>query len=131
MSARDRIGTEVELMTGRIKKTFRNGKESITDMQASIVDKTRRAARRTDYYVHDNAWTMMAVTAGLALAAGFLLARGTQEILEEAVEFQEENPKAREKKKVNSWEFIHSAIPLALFVWRALQPRDTRDQTTV
>jgi ElaB/YqjD/DUF883 family membrane-anchored ribosome-binding protein len=131
MSARDRIGTEVELMTGRIKKTFRNGKESITDMQASIVDKTRRAARRTDYYVHDNAWTMMAVTAGLALAAGFLLARGTREILEEAVEFQEENPKAREKKKVNSWEFIHSAIPLALFVWRALQPRDTRDQTTV
>jgi len=118
-------------MTGRIKKTFRNGKESITDVQASIVDKTRRAARRTDYYVHDNAWTMMAVTAGLALAAGFLLARGTQEILEEAVEFQEENPKAREKKKVNSWEFIHSAIPLALFVWRALQPRDTRDQTTV
>jgi ElaB/YqjD/DUF883 family membrane-anchored ribosome-binding protein len=131
MSARDRIGTEVELMTGRIKKTFRNGKESITDMRASIVDKTRRAARRTDYYVHDNAWTMMAVTAGLALAAGFLLARGTREILEEAVEFQEENPKAREKKKVNSWEFIHSAIPLALFVWRALQPRDTRDQTTV
>jgi ElaB/YqjD/DUF883 family membrane-anchored ribosome-binding protein len=131
MSARDRIGTEVELMTGRIKKTFRNGKESITDMRASIVDKTRRAARRTDYYVHDNAWTMMAVTAGLALAAGFLLARGTREILEEAVEFQEENPKAREKKKVNSWEFIHSAIPLALFVWRALHPRDTRDQTTV
>ena len=131
MSARDRIGTEVELMTGRIKKTFRNGKESITDMQASIVDKTRRAARRTDYYVHDNAWTMMAVTAGLALAAGFLLARGTQEILEEAVEFQEENPKAREKKKVNSWEFIHRAITLALFVWRALQPRDTRDHTTV
>ncbi len=106
-------------MTGRIKNTFRNGKENIAGMGTTVVEQTRRAARKTDYYVHDNAWMVMAITAGVALAAGFLLARRTEETLE-PVEFQEPNPESGERKKVNSWEFVHSAIPLALFIWKAV-----------
>ena len=130
MSTTDRIGTEIGIMTGRIKKGFRNGKENISDMGTNIVEQTRRAARRTDYYVHDNAWMMMAVSAGLALAAGFLLARQTQET-SAAAEFQEPTQQPREKKKVNSWEFVHSAIPLALFVFKAIRSSRCEREETV
>ena len=72
------MGTELGLMTGRVKQGFRNGRESISDLQTSVSEKTRRAARKTDYYVHDNAWTMMAISAGLAFVAGFLLSNRNQ-----------------------------------------------------
>jgi ElaB/YqjD/DUF883 family membrane-anchored ribosome-binding protein len=117
MISRERVGTEIGLMTGRIKKTLRNGKDNITSFQTNLSERTRRAARKTDYYVHDNAWTMIAVSAGLAFAAGFVLSRGNQHAIARAVG---EIPDADEKvKKVNSWEFLHSSIPLALFLWKA------------
>ena len=131
MNTKDRIGTEIGIMTGRIKKSFRNGKESVTGMGTSLVEQTRRAARKTDYYVHDNAWMVMAVTAGVALAAGYLLARETQELIE-PVEFREQKQEVKKGKKVNSWEFVHSAIPLALFIWKAVQSsRYKRDEENV
>jgi ElaB/YqjD/DUF883 family membrane-anchored ribosome-binding protein len=40
-----------------------------------MVDKTKAAARTTDEYVHDNPWTSVAVSAGLGLVIGWLLAR--------------------------------------------------------
>jgi hypothetical protein len=106
-------------MTGKIKKSFRNGRHNLTSFQSNITERTRRAARRTDYYIHDNAWSMMAITAGLAFAAGFFLSRANQEMIAREVG---EIPDAQEKlKKVNSWEFVHSSLPLALFLWKALQ----------
>ena len=119
MSTRERIGTEIGLMTGRLKKTFRNSKESLAGMQSNVAGKTRKAVRRTDYYVHDNAWTMMALSAGVAFAAGFLLSRRSQEAL--AVEYQEGEPGVHEKiRNVSSWDFFHSVMPLALFAVKAL-----------
>lgn len=118
MISRERVGTEIGLMTGRIKKSFRNSRDNISNFQTGLSERTRRAARKTDYYVHDNAWVMIAVTAGLAFAAGFVLSRANQEAIAEAV--GDEIPNSPEKvKKVNSWEFLHSSIPLALFVWKA------------
>jgi ElaB/YqjD/DUF883 family membrane-anchored ribosome-binding protein len=119
MISRERVGTEIGLMTGRIKKTFRNGKDNLTSFQSNLSEKTRRAARKTDYYVHDNAWMMMAVSAGLAFAAGFLLSRGNQQAIAAEVG---DLPNSEEKiKRMNSWEFVHSSLPLALFLWKALQ----------
>jgi ElaB/YqjD/DUF883 family membrane-anchored ribosome-binding protein len=115
---RERVGTEIGLMSGRIKKTFRNGKESLSSLQTNVSERTRRAVRKTDYYVHDNAWMMMGVVAGLAFVAGFVLSRANQEAIAQSV--GEEIPNSPEKvRKVNSWEFLHSAIPLGLFLWKA------------
>ncbi len=117
MISRERVGTEMGLMTGRIKKSFKNSKENISNLQTNLSERTRRAARKTDYYVHDNAWAMIAAAAGVAFVTGFILSRGNQEAIAESVG---EIPDAREKvHKVNSWEFLHSSIPLALFVWKA------------
>lgn len=120
MMTRERIGTEVGLVTGRIKRAYRNGKEGVSNLQSSVSQKSRRAVRQTDYYVHDNAWKMMAISAGLAFAAGFLLSKRNQEGIMAAVD--PDNPDEREKaQRLNSWEFIHSALPLALFAWKAIQ----------
>jgi hypothetical protein len=79
------------------------------------------AARSTDYYVHDNAWNMMGLAAGLAFAAGFLLSSRKQEGIVASVD-GEDSPELKKKaQKLNSWEFIHSAIPLTLFLWKAVQ----------
>src|SRR5687767_7080685 len=119
MIARERVGTEIGLVTGRIKRRFRNSKDNITSLHLNLADRTRRAARKTDYYVHDNAWMLLGITAGLAFAAGFLLSRANQEAIAREVG---EIPDSQQKvKKLNSWEFVHSALPMALFVWKAIQ----------
>lgn len=123
---RERVGTEIGLMTGRIKQTLLNGRDNISTAKSAVSDKTRRAVRRTDYYVHDNAWKMMGVIAGLAFVAGYFLSTKNQEGISAAVNADGGNvtdhPEVQEKvKKLNSWEMIHSAIPLALFFWKAVQ----------
>ena len=120
MISRERVGTEIGLMTGRIRKSFRNGKENIANLHTNLSERTRRAARKTDYYVHDNAWFMMAMSAGMAFAAGFLLSRANQRPITEPVGTEMSNLPEK-TKKVNSWEFLYSSIPLALFLWKAFQ----------
>jgi hypothetical protein len=126
MITRERVGTEIGLMTGRIKQTFLNGRENVSSAKSAVADKTRKAVRRTDYYVHDNAWKMMGVIAGLAFVAGYFISTKNQEGIAAGVNADvgdaTNNPKVQEKvKRLNSWEMVHSAIPLALFFWKAMQ----------
>ena len=123
---RDRVGTEIGLMTGRLKQSFLNGRDNISTAKSAVSDKTRRAVRQTDYYVHDNAWKMLGIAAGLAFVAGYFLSTRNQEGIAAGINADggdvTDHPKVQEKvKKLNSWEMIHSAIPLALFFWKALQ----------
>ncbi len=122
----ERVGTEIGLMTGRIKKTFLNGKDSVSTARSAVTNKTRQAVRRTDYFVHDNAWTMIGVIAGLAFVAGYFISTKNQEGISAGVNAEvgdaTNNPQVQEKvKRLNSWELMHSAIPLALFFWKAMQ----------
>lgn len=126
MITRERVGTEIEIMTGRIKQSFLNGRDNVANAKSAVTERTRRAARRTDYYVHDNAWKMMGMVAGAAFVAGFLLSRRNQEAIAAGMSAETgtrgETPEVREKvKRLNSWEMFHSAIPLALFFWKAMQ----------
>ena len=126
MITRERVGTEIGLMTGRIRQTLLNGRENVSSAKAAVTDKTRRAVRRTDYYVHDNAWKMMGVIAGLAFVAGYFISTKNQEGISAAMNADgsqaTDHPKVQEKvQRLNSWEMIHSAIPLALFFWKAVQ----------
>lgn len=116
---KERIGTELGLWGGRVKKGFLNRKESLSQVRADVADKTRRAARKTDYYVHDNAWRMIAVSAGLAFVAGYLLnRRQSPGGYETRVEDAGLEPT---QSRANRWEFVHSALPLALFVFKAVR----------
>ena len=124
MMTSERVGTEIGLMTGRIKQTFLNGRENLASAGTAVSEKTRRAARRTDYFVHDNAWKMMGVVAGAAFLAGFVLSRVNDDraLIEGiAVDPSDDQSKAVKKQKSGSWELVHAAIPLALFAWKAFQ----------
>lgn len=121
-----RVGTEIGLMTGRIKQGFQNSRDTLSNAKSAVSQKSRLAARRTDYYVHDNAWKLIGVVAGMAFVAGFLLSRRNQEGIAAGISAETgtaaENPEVREKvKRLNSWELVHSAIPLGLFFWKAIQ----------
>lgn len=118
---KERIGTEISLLGGRIKNGLNNQKESITELQSTAAESTRRAARRTDYFVHDNAWTMMGVAAGLAFAAGFFFSRRNQEGISAAVGANGSREVEEKVHRLNTWEFLHSSLPLALFLWKAVQ----------
>jgi hypothetical protein len=110
-------------MTGSISRKFRNGGRSISSFGESVSSGTRRAVRKTDYMVHDNAWKMIGVFAGLAFCAGFILSQRNQEAIAAAVDADASTSPEVEKKvqKLNSWEFLHSSLPLALFLWKAVQ----------
>lgn len=49
--------------------TLKHARETLVDVQDSVVERSKAAARATDDYVHDNPWR---VTVGAA-AVGFLL----------------------------------------------------------
>jgi hypothetical protein len=110
------------LVKDRITRRFRSGYDSVAGLTDSVSSRTRSAARTTDYFVHDNAWTMIGVAAGLAFAAGFLFSSRNQQAIAAGVDADGSSPEVQEKvKRLNSWEFIHSALPLTLFLWKAVQ----------
>jgi hypothetical protein len=122
MITRERVGTEIGLMTGRIKQTFLNSRDNLASAGTAVSEGTRRAARRTDYFVHDNAWKMLGFAAGLAFVAGFLLSEAREEriVIGAGLDVDKEGQPAR-KKKSGSFELVHALIPLALFGWKAFQ----------
>lgn len=63
-----RLRRKVESSIDRVKNVAVDGIES-------AVDGTRRAARATDEYVHENPWTAVGVSAAAGLLLGALLCR--------------------------------------------------------
>jgi len=48
---------------------LRNTRESLVDLQDSVFERGKAAARATDDYVHDNPWRSL----GMAVAVGFVI----------------------------------------------------------
>jgi ElaB/YqjD/DUF883 family membrane-anchored ribosome-binding protein len=72
---REDTQNHLEAISGQIQDGIRRGKFTLAELQESMADKTKAAARTTDEYVHENPWTSVAVSAGLGLIIGWLLAR--------------------------------------------------------
>ncbi|ATE61424.1 DUF883 family protein [Thauera sinica] len=50
-------------------------KERIADAETALVDRSKKAARATDDYVHDHPWQSVGVAAGVAFLLGLLAGR--------------------------------------------------------
>nr|MBF0685736.1 DUF883 domain-containing protein [Pseudomonas sp.] len=48
---------------------LRSASESLVDLQESMLERGKKAARATDDYVHDNPWRSL----GMAVATGFVI----------------------------------------------------------
>lgn len=49
--------------------------EKAQEVQAVAMEKSKQAAETADEFVHENPWTAVAISAGIGLLAGVLLAR--------------------------------------------------------
>jgi ElaB/YqjD/DUF883 family membrane-anchored ribosome-binding protein len=58
---------------GRMQDT---AKGAITDMSNRLVERSRTAANTTDTYVHEYAWSSVALAALLGVAIGLMIRRG-------------------------------------------------------
>jgi hypothetical protein len=63
-SARERIGAS--LATAKAK---------LADIEHTVLEKTKYAARATDEYVHENPWQAIGVAAGVGFLLGMLISR--------------------------------------------------------
>lgn len=62
-------GGKAEALRDKIGQNLKVAKEYLHNIEDTVVDKSRVAARVTDEYVHENAWR----TIGLAIAVGILV----------------------------------------------------------
>ena len=60
---------KAQAMRDKLNQNLKVAKDYLYDLEGTVVDKSRAAARVTDEYVHENAWQ----TVGLAVALGILI----------------------------------------------------------
>lgn len=63
----------------KLERTLDAAKAQIAETHRVLAEKTRAAARATDVYVHERPWGSIAVSAGVGLLLGLLLARACAE----------------------------------------------------
>ena len=68
-------GEKAAGMRAKIEENLKAAKETLQDIQGTVVEKTRAAAHATDDYVHEHPWHAIGVAAGVGVVLGLLLNR--------------------------------------------------------
>ena len=71
----DQAGDKIAGMRARIQERLHGARIRLADAEASLIAKTRAAARATDAYVHESPWTAVGIAAGVGLLIGVILGR--------------------------------------------------------
>jgi ElaB/YqjD/DUF883 family membrane-anchored ribosome-binding protein len=66
-------GGKAQALRAKIEQNLKHAKEYLQDMEESVVDKSKVAARITDDYVHENAWRTVGLAIGLGVVIGLLM----------------------------------------------------------
>jgi len=66
-------GEKAVAMRASVEANLNAAKERLRQIQGAAVEKTTAAARATDEYVHDNAWTMIGLAAAVGLIVGLVI----------------------------------------------------------
>ena len=69
----EQAADQLENITEQIQEGIREGKFSWNEIQGVIARKTRKAARVTDDYVHENPWSVIGIAAGIGLVIEFVI----------------------------------------------------------
>jgi ElaB/YqjD/DUF883 family membrane-anchored ribosome-binding protein len=72
-SVSNESGGKTQALRARIEENLKQAREYLHDFEGTMVDKSRVAARKTDEYVHENAWRTIAIAVGIGVLIGFLL----------------------------------------------------------
>lgn len=60
----------------RIQEHLVTAKARLNEAEHAMIEKSKRAAKVTDEYVHDNPWTAVGVGASIGVIIGMLIGRG-------------------------------------------------------
>lgn len=68
-------GDKVAEVRAKVEESLRAVKARMAEMQATMLAKTKAAAKATDAYVHENPWKAVGIAAGVGLVVGLLIGR--------------------------------------------------------
>ena len=66
-------GDKASALRASVEESLGNAKKHLRDLQGAAVEKTARAARATDEYVHDNPWPLIAGAAVVGFVVGLMV----------------------------------------------------------
>ena len=68
-------GDKLAEVRAKAEQSLQAMKARMVEVQASLIIKTKAAAKATDVYVHENPWKSVGVAAGVGLVIGMLISR--------------------------------------------------------
>ena len=66
-------GGKAQALRDKLDRKLKLAQDYLHDVEGSVVDKSRVAARVTDEYVHENAWRTVGLAIGVGILIGFLI----------------------------------------------------------
>ena len=66
-------GEKITTVREKIGESLRKAKYRLSCAEEAIIEKTRRAAKATDEYVHDNPWRAVGGAAGVGVSIGLVI----------------------------------------------------------
>jgi ElaB/YqjD/DUF883 family membrane-anchored ribosome-binding protein len=70
---REDVRDDLETITDQISSGIEQGRYSLSQLQESLMRRTKQAAASTDELIHDNPWAALGVGVALGILVGFLL----------------------------------------------------------
>lgn len=72
---REDMKEELETITDQIHQGIEKGRYTLSQLQTSVMSRTKQAAESTDEMVHENPWAAIGVAALAGVMLGFMLPR--------------------------------------------------------
>ena len=72
-SVSNESGGKTQVLRARIEDNLKQAREYLHDFEGAMIDKSRIAARKTDEYVHENAWSTVGIAIGIGILIGLLI----------------------------------------------------------
>lgn len=66
-------GGKAQALREKLDRNLKVAKDYLRDVEGSVVDKSKVAAKVTDEYVHENAWRTVGLAIGVGILIGFLI----------------------------------------------------------
>lgn len=68
-------GDELRAAKAKFERTLTSAKSGLIELEESVVERTKEAARATDEYVKENPWKSVGLGAAVGVVIGMLIAR--------------------------------------------------------
>lgn len=67
------VGERAAAARARIQESLVSAKAHLADAEHEVIEYTRRAAKATDEYVHENPWKAMSISAAVGACVGVVI----------------------------------------------------------